>query len=73
MKKIIVLDLPENVSEVSVSYANLLGARFVGRVKAHSLPQPKDAACESFIDASIQVCQNAGWNSCLDAIKNLSE
>lgn len=73
MKKIIVIDVPENVTDVSVSYSNLLGARFVGRVKAHSFPQPKEIKTENLVEASIQVCQDSGWNACLDAIRNLSE
>lgn len=73
MKKIIVIDVPENVTDVSVSYSNLLGARFVGRVKAHALPQPKEIQTENLVEASIQVCQDSGWNACLDAIRNLSE
>lgn len=73
MKKIIVIDVPENVTDVSVSYSNLLGARFVGRVKAHAFPKPKDIQTENLVEASIQVCQDSGWNACLDAIRNLSE
>lgn len=73
MKKIIVIDVPENVTNVSVSYSNLLGARFVGRVKAHALPLPKEVPTDNLIDASIQICQDSGWNACLDAIRNLSE
>lgn len=73
MKKIIVIDVPENITEVSVSYSNLLGARYVGRVKAHALPSPKKVDFDNFIDASIQMCQDTGYNKCLDDIRNLSE
>lgn len=73
MKKIIVIDVPESITEVSVSYSNLLGARYVGRVKAHCLPSPKKVNFDNFIDASIQMCQDTGYNQCLDDIRNLSE
>lgn len=73
MKKIIVMEVPENINEVSVSYSNLLGTKFAGRVKLHSLPLPKSVDCENLTDASIQMCQDTGWNMCLDAIRNLSE
>lgn len=73
MKKIIVLEVPENITEVSISYSNLLGAKFAGRVKLHCLPHPKNVEVQSLEDASIQMCQDTGWNMCLDAIRNLSE
>lgn len=73
MKKILVVDVPENITEVSISYSNLLGARFVGRAKLHCLPQLKHVEAKSLEDASIQMCQDTGWNMCLDAIRNLSE
>lgn len=73
MKKILVVDVPEHITEVSISYSNLLGAKFVGRAKLHSLPQPKHVEAKSLEDASIQMCQDTGWNMCLDAIRNLSE
>lgn len=73
MIKILAIDVPDNISEVSISYSNLLGARFVGRAKLHSLPQPKHVEAKSLEDASIQMCQDTGWNMCLDAIRNLSE
>lgn len=73
MIKILAIDVPDNISEVSISYSNLLGAKFVGRAKLHSLPQPKHVEAKSLEDASIQMCQDTGWNMCLDAIRNLSE
>ncbi len=73
MKKILVLDVPDNITEVSVSCSNLLGYKFCGRKKLHSLPQPKNVDCDNLTDASIQMCQDTGWNMCLDAIRNLSE
>lgn len=73
MKKILVLDVPDNITEVSVSCSNLLGYKFCGRKKLHSLPQPKSVNFDNLTDASIQMCQDTGWNMCLDAIRNLSE
>lgn len=73
MKKILVVDVPEHITEVSISYSNLLGARFVGRAKLHALPKPKKVDVDNFIDASIQMCQDAGYNKCIDDIANLSE
>lgn len=73
MKKILVMDVPDNITEISVSYSNLLGAKFAGRLKLHSLPNPKHTETEDLVDASIQMCQDVGWNMCLDAIRNLSE
>lgn len=73
MKKILVVDVPEHITEVSISYSNLLGARFVGRAKLHALPKPKKVNVDNFIDASIQMCQDAGYNKCIDDITNLSE
>lgn len=65
MKKILVLDLPENVTEVSVSYSNLLGVKFAGRVKAHCLPSPpKDL---------LDTCIVHGWKACIKAIEKLSD
>ena len=72
MKKIIVVDVPDNITDCSLAYSNLLGVRYVGHVKCHSLPQPKPTGSDDFLQESIQLCQNAGWNACLDAIKNLS-
>lgn len=73
MKKILVVDVPEHITEVSISYSNLLGARFEGRAKLHALPKPKKVDVDNFIDASIQMCQDAGYNKCIDDITNLSE
>lgn len=73
MKKILVLDVPENINEVSVSYSNLLGTKFAGRMKLHCLPSPKQIDTDDFVEASIQMCQDSGYNKCLDDIRNLSE
>lgn len=73
MKKILVVDVPEHITEVSISYSNLLGVRYVGRAKLHALPKPKKVDVDNFIDASIQMCQDAGYNKCIDDITNLSE
>lgn len=72
MKKILVMDVPEHIDKVSVSYASLVGVS-TKQVKLHSLPLPKHVEAKSLEDASIQMCQDTGWNMCLDAIKNLSE
>lgn len=72
MKKIIVFEVPDNITEVSIAYSNLLGTRYVGHVKCHPLPQPKDTGSKDLLEESIQMCQNAGWNACIDAIRNLS-
>ncbi len=76
MKKIIVMELPENVTEVSVSYTNLLGVRFAGRVKAHALPSYKEVpekSKEDFINATIQTLQDSGFNECLDLIRKMED
>ena len=72
MKKILVMDVPEHIDRVSVSYASLVGVA-TKHMKLHSLPQPKHGEAMSLEDASIQMCQDTGWNMCLDAIRNLSE
>lgn len=72
MKKILVIDVPEHIDKVSISYASLVGTR-TAQVKLHSLPQPKKVDCQDLTEANIQMCQDTGWNMCLDAIRNLSE
>lgn len=72
MKKILLMDVPDHIDMVSVSYASLVGSKTI-RMKLHSLPQPKHVEAKSPEDASIQMCQDTGWNMCLDAIRNLSE
>lgn len=72
MKKILVLDVPDHVDKVSVSYTSLVGV-YTNQLKLHSLPQPKHVEAKNLEDASIQMCQDTGWNMCLDAIRNLSK
>lgn len=72
MKKILVMDVPEHIDMVSVSYASLVGGN-TKRMKLHCLPHPKHVEAQSLEDASSQMCQDTGWNMCLDAIRNLSE
>lgn len=72
MKKIMVIDVPEHIDKISISYASMVGV-LTKKVRLHSLPQPKHVEAKNLEDASIQMCQDTGWNMCLDAIKNLSE
>lgn len=72
MKKILVIDVPEHIDKISISYASLVGVS-TKQVKLHSLPQPKKTDIEDLTQASIAMCQDTGWNMCLDAIRNLSE